>query len=333
MVDTWDRTVDEVKGAWDAVIDDPVGTGKQLLEDAIGVNDAKAFWNGIDPETGEEISIVDRLIRGVAAFPATKVVKLGDKGLGIAQKIFVRKHDCSCPKKNDKDDDKREETERRNQRKEELDRILDLSHSPRSESRNRRANAHLLEQDLERADFKVEDIGLIWERINHNKAKNMKEVIGEYLAEKEIRQKHGDKYESRPTKINNTVSGIDHVLVSRNADGTIDELIIAETKFNTSQKGDTNDGKQMSEEWIRAKARDMISKGKDAETRDTGRMIQAALDKKSYNGQQLSPDLIDTRYYNVKPRDKNNPQGKWVGTWERDTSSGLRNDQIPDDWP
>ncbi|SEN04829.1 pre-toxin TG domain-containing protein [Lihuaxuella thermophila] len=101
LKDTWDRTWNEIKGVWN----DPLGTGQQLLEDVIGINDAKAFWNGVDPESGEELSILERVIRGVEAVPIphTKAVKLVDKGLEIGKKLFIKpacgkkKGNDSCP--------------------------------------------------------------------------------------------------------------------------------------------------------------------------------------------------------------------------------------------
>jgi A nuclease of the HNH/ENDO VII superfamily with conserved WHH/DNase/tRNase domain of colicin-like bacteriocin/Pre-toxin TG len=98
--DAWSRTKKELKG----IKEDPLGTVKQIADDIIGVNDLKAFWNGVDPESGEKLSIPDRIVRGVAGLPIphTKLVKLVDKGLKIGKKIFIKpactkSKSVSCP--------------------------------------------------------------------------------------------------------------------------------------------------------------------------------------------------------------------------------------------
>lgn len=46
------------------------------------------------------------------------------------------------------------------------------------------------------------------------------------------------------------VNGIDGLYVKRDKDGNITNVLMSESKYNTSQLGDTKDGKQMSKDWI-----------------------------------------------------------------------------------
>lgn len=48
-------------------------------------------------------------------------------------------------------------------------------------------------------------------------------------------------------------NGIDGLYVKRDKDGNIKQILICESKYNTSQLGETNNGTQMSKEWIQAK--------------------------------------------------------------------------------
>ncbi len=49
------------------------------------------------------------------------------------------------------------------------------------------------------------------------------------------------------------VNGIDGLYVKRDKDGNITNVLMSESKYNTSQLGDTKDGKQMSKDWIMKK--------------------------------------------------------------------------------
>lgn len=46
------------------------------------------------------------------------------------------------------------------------------------------------------------------------------------------------------------VNGIDGLYIKRDKDGNIKDTLMVESKYNTSQLGDTKDGKQMSKDWI-----------------------------------------------------------------------------------
>lgn len=48
-------------------------------------------------------------------------------------------------------------------------------------------------------------------------------------------------------------NGIDGLYVKRDKNGNIKQVLICESKYNTSQLGETNNGTQMSKEWIQAK--------------------------------------------------------------------------------
>jgi hypothetical protein len=45
-------------------------------------------------------------------------------------------------------------------------------------------------------------------------------------------------------------NGIDGLYVKKDKDGNIADVLVVESKYNTSQLGDTKDGKQMSKDWI-----------------------------------------------------------------------------------
>jgi len=61
------------------------------------------------------------------------------------------------------------------------------------------------------------------------------------------------------TKINGEVgrNGIDGLYIKRDKEGNIKQLLFSESKYNTSQLGDTNYGKQMSKEWLNKKIEDL----------------------------------------------------------------------------
>lgn len=59
------------------------------------------------------------------------------------------------------------------------------------------------------------------------------------------------------------VNGIDGLYIKRNKDGVIVDVLICESKYNTSKLGNTNDGKQMSKEWILSKLDMLIEKYPD----------------------------------------------------------------------
>lgn len=62
-------------------------------------------------------------------------------------------------------------------------------------------------------------------------------------------------------------TGIDGVYEKTNPDGT-KTYVIADAKYNTSQLSDTNDGKQMSDNWIDKRLDDAVGKEKADEIRD-----------------------------------------------------------------
>lgn len=85
-------------------------------------------------------------------------------------------------------------------------------------------------------------------------------------------------------------TGIDGVYEKTNPDGT-KSYVIADAKYNTSQLSETNDGKQMSDNWIDKRLDDAVGKEKADEIRD------AAED---------DPDSVKHEVYHIDPNvDKN----------------------------
>lgn len=80
-------------------------------------------------------------------------------------------------------------------------------------------------------------------------------------------------------------TGIDGVYEKTNPDGT-KSYVVADAKFNTSQLSDTNDGKQMSDNWIDKRLDDAVGKEKADEIRD------AAED---------DPDSVKHEVYHIDP--------------------------------
>ena len=80
-------------------------------------------------------------------------------------------------------------------------------------------------------------------------------------------------------------TGIDGVYEKTNPDGT-KTYVIADAKYNTSQLSETNDGKQMSDNWIDKRLDDAVGKEKADEIRD------AAED---------DPDSVKHEVYHIDP--------------------------------
>lgn len=85
-------------------------------------------------------------------------------------------------------------------------------------------------------------------------------------------------------------TGIDGVYEKTDSDGS-ESYVIADAKYNTSQLSDTNDGKQMSENWIDKRLDDAVGKEKADEIRD------AAED---------DPDSVSHEVYHIDPNEDEN---------------------------
>lgn len=80
-------------------------------------------------------------------------------------------------------------------------------------------------------------------------------------------------------------TGIDGVYEKTNPDGS-KSYVIADAKYNTSQLSDTNDGKQMSDNWIDKRLDDAVGKEKADEIRDAA---------------EENPDSVKHEVYHVDP--------------------------------
>lgn len=85
-------------------------------------------------------------------------------------------------------------------------------------------------------------------------------------------------------------TGIDGVYEKTNPDGS-KSYVIADAKYNTSQLSDTNDGKQMSDNWIDKRLDDAVGKEKADEIRD------AAED---------NPESVNHEVFHIDPNVDNN---------------------------
>jgi hypothetical protein len=74
-------------------------------------------------------------------------------------------------------------------------------------------------------------------------------------------------------------SGFDGLLVKVDGTGSIRDLLIVESKFNTSTLKSTNHGTQMSDEWVRRKIQALRSQSPENEAY---RQIENLIDQKSY---------------------------------------------------
>jgi RHS repeat-associated protein len=105
--------------------------------------------------------------------------------------------------------------------------------------------------------------------------------------------------------------GIDHVFVRKNADGTVDVVIIHESKYQTGGgkpgMGQSKSGKQMSDKWVEAKVREMERSG-DSELQAAAAAIRAA---KSRGRLQKKASVLDEngnyRMYDVDRNGNTSP--------------------------
>lgn len=74
-------------------------------------------------------------------------------------------------------------------------------------------------------------------------------------------------------------AGFDGLLIKVDGAGSVRELLIVESKFNTSALKTTNHGTQMSDEWVRKKIQNLRNQFPD---NDTYRQIESLIDEGSY---------------------------------------------------
>ncbi len=76
-------------------------------------------------------------------------------------------------------------------------------------------------------------------------------------------------------------AGFDGLFVRVNDAGAVQELLIVESKFNTSTLKTTNHGTQMSDEWVRRKIQALRNQ---APENDTYKQIEGLIDQGAYRG-------------------------------------------------
>ncbi len=97
------------------------------------------------------------------------------------------------------------------------------------------------------------ELGMIYE-LGHDNMNKLRGSIGEAIAEKaffgspELAQSKKGKYVSIAPRYK--AQGIDHIFLRIDKNGLPNDVIFAETKYNTSRLGNTRDGKQMSNPWL-----------------------------------------------------------------------------------
>lgn len=74
-------------------------------------------------------------------------------------------------------------------------------------------------------------------------------------------------------------TGFDGLFVKYDDAGSIRDLLIVESKFNTSTLKSTNHGRQMSDEWVRKKIQDLLIKSPESQTYQE---IERMIDQRAY---------------------------------------------------
>lgn len=147
------------------------------------------------------------------------------------------------------------------------------------------------------------------EKLTNEELGNLGEMMmDQYYISKGYKPLNKHRVTSLDDKKGGFRTGIDGVYEKANSDGT-KSYDIADAKYNTSQLSETNDGKQMSDNWIDKRLDDAVGKEKADEIRD------AAED---------SPDSVSHEVYHIDPNiDENgnihtdvqevDPEGNKVG--------------------
>lgn len=124
------------------------------------------------------------------------------------------------------------------------------------------------------------------EKLTNEELGNLGEMMmDQYYISKGYRPLNKHRVTSLDDKKGGFKTGIDGVYEKTNPDGT-KTYVIAEAKYNTSQLSETNDGKQMSDNWIDKRLDDAVGKEKADEIRD------AAED---------DPDSVKHEVYHIDP--------------------------------
>ena len=106
------------------------------------------------------------------------------------------------------------------------------------------------------------------EKLTNEELGNLGEMMmDQYYISKGYEPLNTHRVTSLDDKKNGFKTGIDGVYEKNNPDGT-KSYVIADAKYNTSQLSETNDGKQMSDNWIDKRLDDAVGKEKADEIRD-----------------------------------------------------------------
>lgn len=124
------------------------------------------------------------------------------------------------------------------------------------------------------------------EKLTNEELGNLGEMMmDQYYISKGYKPLNKHRVTSLDDKKGGFKTGIDGVYEKTNPDGT-KTYVIADAKYNTSQLSETNDGKQMSDNWIDKRLDDAVGKEKADEIRD------AAED---------DPDSVKHEVYHIDP--------------------------------
>ncbi len=124
------------------------------------------------------------------------------------------------------------------------------------------------------------------EKLTNEELGNLGEMMmDQYYISKGYKPLNKHRVTSLNDKKGGFKTGIDGVYEKTNPDGT-KTYVIADAKYNTSQLAETNDGKQMSDNWIDKRLDDAVGKEKADEIRD------AAED---------DPDSVKHEVYHIDP--------------------------------
>lgn len=124
------------------------------------------------------------------------------------------------------------------------------------------------------------------EKLTNEELGNLGEMMmDQYYISKGYKPLNKNRVTSLDDKKGGFKTGIDGVYEKTNPDGT-KTYVIADAKYNTSQLSETNDGKQMSDNWIDKRLDDAVGKEKADEIRD------AAED---------NPDSVKHEVYHIDP--------------------------------
>ena len=124
------------------------------------------------------------------------------------------------------------------------------------------------------------------EKLTNEELGNLGEMMmDQYYISKGYKPLNKNRVTSLDDKKGGFKTGIDGVYEKTNPDGT-KSYVIADAKYNTSQLSETNDGKQMSDNWIDKRLDDAVGKEKADEIRDSA---------------EDNPDSVKHEVYHIDP--------------------------------